>query len=144
MRPSFVLARVDLIPLRNPPRGNWKETWQECLEVVRRCVYLDKDLVLPPMAAQGPGESFYVVASTDLKQGGIMTTRIREQLDRVEDLSKKASVAISLVPIEFVGAKADISLEVKVQALAARISDMILDDMHARPGQEQAAKQGPK
>jgi sigma-B regulation protein RsbU (phosphoserine phosphatase) len=138
MRPSFVLARVDLIPLRNPPRGNWKETWQECLEVVRRCVYLDKDLVLPPMAAQGPGESFYIVASTDLQQGGIMTTRIREQLERVEDLSKKASVAVSLVPVEFDAAKADISLEAKVQALASRISAMILDDMHARPGREQA------
>src|SRR6266446_9467241 len=28
LRPSFVLVRVDLAPLSNPPRGNWKETWQ--------------------------------------------------------------------------------------------------------------------
>jgi signal transduction histidine kinase len=140
MRPSFVLARVDLIPLRNPPRGNWKETWQECLEVVRRCVYLDKDLVLPPMAAQGPGEAFYIVASTDLQQAGIMTTRIREQLERVEDLSSKATVAISLVPVEFEPGKADISLEAKVQVLASRISEMIVDDMQVRPVREPARK----
>src|SRR3984957_15542954 len=140
MRPSFVLARVELTPLQNPPRGNWKETWQNCLDIVQRCVYLDKDLVLPPTSAQGPGEAFYIVASTDLQQGGIMITRIREQLDRVEDLSKKASIAISLVPVEFEAAKTDISLEGKVQALASRISEMILDQMHARPGHEPARK----
>jgi len=29
--------------------GNWKQTWQQCLEILRRCIYLDKDLVLPAM-----------------------------------------------------------------------------------------------
>jgi sigma-B regulation protein RsbU (phosphoserine phosphatase) len=58
MRPSFVLARIELKPLQTPVRGNWKETWQQCLGIVQRCVYLDKDLVLPPMASQGSGEAF--------------------------------------------------------------------------------------
>jgi signal transduction histidine kinase len=133
MRPSFVLARVELIPVQIPPRGNWREICQQALDIVQRCVYLDKDLVLPPMAAQGPGEAFYVVASTDLQRGGIMTTRIREQLQRMEDLKTKALLSISLVPIELEGADADISLQSKVQTLAGRVSAMILDDMRTRP-----------
>jgi len=32
---------------------DWRETWQQCLETLRRCVYLDKDLVLPPMWESG-------------------------------------------------------------------------------------------
>jgi hypothetical protein len=66
LRPAFVLVRVDLKPLTSPPRGNWKEVWQQGLETVRRCVYLDKDLVLPPMGMSGATETFFVVASTDI------------------------------------------------------------------------------
>ena len=59
LRPAFVLVRVDLTPLSNPPRGNWKETWRQCLETLRRCVYLDKDLVLPPMGTSGTDGDFF-------------------------------------------------------------------------------------
>ena len=47
LRPAFVLVRVDLAPLASPPRGNWKDIGRQCLEILRHCVYLDKDLVLP-------------------------------------------------------------------------------------------------
>jgi nitrogen-specific signal transduction histidine kinase len=130
MRPSFVLARIELKPLQIPPRGNWKENCQECLDTVQRCVYLDKDLVLPPMAAHGPGEAFYVIASTNLQQGGIMTTRIREQLARIEALRTKALLTITLVPIEFPAPPPGASLEQQVEALAGRVNEMILKDMH--------------
>ena len=30
LRPAFVLVRVELTPFSAPPRGNWKETWQQC------------------------------------------------------------------------------------------------------------------
>src|SRR5271156_1841668 len=39
LRPAFVLVRVDLAPLVTPPRGNWKDTWRQCLEILRHCVY---------------------------------------------------------------------------------------------------------
>ena len=94
LRPSFVLVRVELTPLSTPPRGNWKETSRQCLEIVQRCVYLDKDLVLPPMGTAGAAETFFVAASTDLERVGIMTTRIREQLERVPDLKAKCSLTI--------------------------------------------------
>src|SRR5208283_1897975 len=53
LRPSFVLVQVDLKPLSSPPRGNWQEMCQLCLETLRRCVYVDKDLVLPPTGSHG-------------------------------------------------------------------------------------------
>jgi len=74
LRSDFVLVQVDLKPLSKPFRGSWKETWQQCLETLRRCVYLDKDLVLPPTSASGPGETFFVVASTSLPGSVIMAT----------------------------------------------------------------------
>ena len=125
LRPCFVLVRIELNPLSNPPRGNWKETWQRCLEVVRRCVYLDKDLVLPPMGTSGTTESFFVVASTDLERSGIMTTRIREQLERVSDLKTKCSLTITTVPIEFQATGAE-TIQLQVQAVADSVSRMIM------------------
>ena len=47
LRSSFVLVRVDLTPLTSPPRGNWKEIWQQALwESARRLLYIwSEDLV---------------------------------------------------------------------------------------------------
>ena len=126
LRPSFVLVRVDLTPLINPPRGNWKETWQQCLEIVQRCVYLDKDLVLPPMETSGATETFYVVTSADMQHSGIMTMRIREQLDRVPDLKTKCSITITAVPVELPEEQAGATLEQQVESVAGCVTQMIV------------------
>jgi signal transduction histidine kinase len=133
LRPSFVVLRVELAPPTDPPRGNWKETWQQCLEVVRRCVYLDKDLVLPPMGTSGAAETFFVVASTDLQRSGIMTTRIREQLDHVRDLKDKCLLSITTVPLESPAASEGESLERQVQGVADCVTQMILKSMERKP-----------
>jgi len=129
LRPAFVLVRVELTPLSNPPRGNWKETWQQALEILRRCVYLDKDLVLPRMGTSGAAETFFVVASTDLQQAGIMTARIREQLERVPDLKTKCTLTISTSPIELSPEKPGETVEQTVQTLASGVTQMILAGM---------------
>jgi Histidine kinase-, DNA gyrase B-, and HSP90-like ATPase len=126
LRPSFVLVRIELTRVTNPPRGNWKETWQQCLEIVRRCVYLDKDLVLPPMGTSGTTETFFVVASTDLTRSGIMTTRIREQLERVPDLKTKCSLTITTVAVELASASDSAPLPQQVQAVADGVTQMIM------------------
>jgi signal transduction histidine kinase len=126
LRPAFVLVRVDLAPLSNPPRGNWKETWQQGLEILRRCVYLDKDLVLPPMVASGAAESFFVVASTDLLRSGVMTTRIREQLERVAEVKGKSKITITTLPVELPPAKLEETLEQQIQTVADCVTEMIL------------------
>jgi hypothetical protein len=126
LRPAFVLVRIDLTPLSNPPRGNWKETWQQCLETLRHCVYLDKDLVLPPMGSAGSTETFFVVASTDLQRSGVMTTRIRAQLDRVGDLKSKCRVTVSTVPVELAPSPAGTTMDQQVDTLAELVTQMIL------------------
>jgi signal transduction histidine kinase len=135
LRPSFVLVRVELTPLSNTPRGNWKETWQQCLEIVRRCIFLDKDLVLPPMGASGASETFFIVASTDLQRSGIMTTRIREQLENVENLRERCTFAIATMPIELPPADADLSsktLEQQVQIVSNCVTQLILKSMERK------------
>ena len=132
LRPAFVLVRVELTPLSNPPRGNWKEMRQQCLETLRRCVYLDKDLVLPPMGTSGTIETFFVVASTDLQRSGIMTTRIREQLERVSDLKTKCTLTIATVPVELPPDHPGETLEQQVQTVASHVTRMILTSMERK------------
>jgi signal transduction histidine kinase len=132
LRPAFVLVRVELTPRSNPPRGNWKETRQQCLETLRRCVYLDKDLVLPPMGTSGAAETFFVVASTDLQRSGIMTTRIREQLERVSDLKAKCTLTITTVPVELASDSPGETLEQQVQTVATHVTQLILTSMEQK------------
>jgi signal transduction histidine kinase len=126
LRSSFVLVQVGLKPSSIPPRGNWQETWHLCLDTLRRCVYLDKDLVLPPVGASGASETFFVVASTDIERSGIMTRRIREQLERIADLGSKAALTITATPIE-PALTAGQSLDEQVQAVADYVSGTIMN-----------------
>jgi signal transduction histidine kinase len=125
LRPAFVLLRVDLTPLTNPPRGNWRETWQQCFETLGRCVYLDKDLVLPAMGTTGRAEVFYVVASTDMQHVETMTRRIREQLERVADLKSKATLTITATTVSLPQPEAA-SSATGVKAVADRVTEMIM------------------
>jgi sigma-B regulation protein RsbU (phosphoserine phosphatase) len=126
LRPAFVLVKVELTPLSNPPRGNWKETWRQCLEILRRCVSLDKDLVLPPMGTSGTTETVFVVASVDMQRSGNVTARIREQLERVTDLRTKCTFAITTVPVELPSGHLGKTLEEQVQAVADCVTQMIV------------------
>jgi signal transduction histidine kinase len=125
MRDSLVLVKVVLRPLVSPVRANWKETCQRCLEILERCVYLDKDLVLPPISASGAEETFPVVASTDLDRANIMMARIREQLEKVAGLNGagKLEVSASAVPVPARGP--DQSLEAQVQEVARVVGEMV-------------------
>jgi signal transduction histidine kinase len=133
MRPSFVLMRIDLMPMSNPPLGNWKETCLHCLEILRRCVYLDKDLVLPPMGTSGISETFFVVAATDLQRSGIMTKRIREQLERLAEINAKCDLVISTSAIDLDPQPAEASTERQIQALADRVTEMVMTGMETKP-----------
>ncbi|MGA6981301.1 MAG: hybrid sensor histidine kinase/response regulator [Candidatus Sulfotelmatobacter sp.] len=139
LRPSFVLVRVELTPLSTPPRGNWKETSRQCLEIVQRCVYLDKDLVLPPMGTAGAAETFFVAASTDLERSGIMTTRIREQLERVPDLNAKCNVTIMAAQVELPAYLSSEPLDDQVLEVADVLTEMIKSSVERK--QSRRAKQ---
>jgi signal transduction histidine kinase len=126
LRDHMVLVKVDLTPLSKTPRGNWRETWQQALDTLRRCVYLDKDLVLPPTGGVAAAQTFFVVASTDVQRAGIMMARIRSQLERNQELNASASLVVSAVPIDFPAPAEGTSLDQQVQAVAGRVTEIIL------------------
>ncbi|HET7893521.1 MAG TPA: hybrid sensor histidine kinase/response regulator [Candidatus Sulfotelmatobacter sp.] len=125
LRDAIVLVKVVLAPLTKPPRGNWKEICQKCLQVLQRCVYLDKDLVLPPVTVSAAEETFLVVASTDLERANIMMTRIREQLGKVPELSGNGEVRVSASAVALPDGTSGQTLGEQVQQVAREISQMV-------------------
>ena len=137
LRPNLVLIRLEVKPNATPPRGNWRETWHQCLETLQRCVYIDKDLVLPPLGSPGQAETFFVVASTDPGHAEIMTTRIREQIERATDIKAKGTLTITTTPIEVSPATVQESLGEQVQRVADIVNGMIMKIV----GQESAQRE---
>ncbi len=129
LREAMVLLRVDLTPLSKSLRGSWKETCQQCLERLRRCVYLDKDLVLPPMATSGPMETFFVVASTDMERVGTMMDRIREQMGAMPKLKASGTLRVTAEPIPGPFTGDSRTLEQQVWEIADRVGEMIQEGM---------------
>jgi hypothetical protein len=133
LRESIVLVRVDLKPLATPFRGNWKEVCRESLDLLRRCVFIDKDLVLPAMATNGPEDTFYVVASTDMERVNIMIARIIEQIGVLTRVKSTGTVHASARPIAF-SVMADKSLEQQVAQVADIVTELVLNDLRTMNG----------
>jgi signal transduction histidine kinase len=132
LREAVVLVKVELTPLPAVSGSTWKEICQQSLETLRRCVYVDKDLVLPVVGNVGVSETFLVAASTDLERAEIMMKRIREQLEagagfRAAGLMKVSSHAVPLPSRE------EGSLEVQVQRTANRITEMAMLTENEKP-----------
>ena len=129
LRESFVLVRVDLKPLSKLARGNWHETCRQALELLQRCVFVDKDLVLPPTAANGPTESLFVVASTDMARVGIMTARIVEQLGGMTPMKEAGTVEASAKPVPIALTPEIWSVDEQIEAVAQSVSQMIVHEL---------------
>ncbi|HEX6803947.1 MAG TPA: hybrid sensor histidine kinase/response regulator [Terriglobales bacterium] len=131
LRDALVLLRVELKPRHVPPHGNWKEVCARSLDRLQRCVYLDKDLVLPPIAVGGPRQRFFVVASTDMVRVSIMGRRIREVIDKVTDWKIAGSFEISSLPIAL--PPGEVPLQQQIDAVAERVAEMVRSASVAEP-----------
>ncbi|MGB6679159.1 MAG: HAMP domain-containing sensor histidine kinase, partial [Terriglobales bacterium] len=132
LREAVVLVKVELTPLPGVIRSRWKEVCEQCLETLRRCVYVDKDLVLPVTGSVGLSETFFAAASTDLERAEIMMKRIREQLEagagfKAAGLLKVSSTAVALPSAE------DGPLETLLQTTADRITEMVTQTSEEKP-----------
>jgi nitrogen-specific signal transduction histidine kinase len=124
LRDAMVLVRVELTSLPSVSRATWKEICQKCLETLRRCVYLDKDLVLPVTGNVGPTETFFVAASTDLERVEIMMKRIREQLEVGAGFKNAGVLKVSATAVLLPSTEDDKTLEGLVEAVADQIMEM--------------------
>ncbi len=125
LRESIVLVRVELTPLPNALRGSWKETCQQCLELLRVCIYVDKDLVLPRMGTNGPVETFFVVASTDMNRVGIMMDRIRGQVGGLPKLKVSGTLRVTAEMVPGPPAADARTLEQQVWGIADYVTGIV-------------------
>lgn len=125
MRDALVLVRVELTPLSKALRGSWRETCERCLGLLRRCIFVDKDLVLPPMGTSGPVETFYVVASTDMQKANIMMNRIREQVGGLPQLKASGTLRVTVEPIPGPPAADPRTLEQQVWGAADCVTEIV-------------------
>jgi signal transduction histidine kinase len=133
LRDNLVLMKVELTPLWHPPGANWKELCQKSLDTLRRCVYLDKDLVLPEMGNTGTSETFFVAASTDLERADTMMKRIREQLEGVAGFRAAGFLKVSSSAVVLPSPTEGRPLEELVQAVTDRVTEMAMSALAARP-----------
>lgn len=124
LRPAICLVRIELRPYSKSPRGDWKEVCRQVGELLPRCVYLDKDLVLPPMATAGPEQTYFVVASTDTEHVQIMIKRIREQLEKLEDLAAGGQFEVSAIEIPLPDSSDGTSIFMQLNEVADRVTVM--------------------
>ena len=123
LRDAIVLLRIDLRPHCVPPRGNWRDICAKSLDLVQGCVYLDKDLVLPPLSSPGAEQAYFVVASTDMVRVSIMGRRIRELLQKMTDWKSAGSFEVSALPVSL--PSPDAPVEQQVQEVAKRVTEMV-------------------
>jgi signal transduction histidine kinase len=136
LRDAIVLVKVELTPLPSVSRSTWKEICQQSLETLRRCVFLDKDRVLPVTGNVGFSETFFVAASTDLARAEIMMKRIREQLEASAGFKTSGRLQVSATAVPLPTLKEGKPLPELVQALADEITEMAKLALAAKPVSE--------
>lgn len=129
LRKSIVLVRIELTPLSNALRGSWKETCQKCLEILKQCIYVDKDLILPPMGASGYAEAFFVVASTDMERVGILIDRIRDQVGALPQLKASGTLRVTAELIPPPPEADPRTLEQQVWGVADHVTEIIQEGL---------------
>ena len=132
LRQELVLVRVELTPLTQSLRGGWKDTCEQCLEILRKCIFVDKDLVLPPTGNIGLVQTFFVLASTNMQKVTVLMDRIRNQVGNLPQLkaSGKMRVIAEAIPAAPTGDAR--TLEQQVRGIADYVSQVIQQGLWAK------------
>jgi signal transduction histidine kinase len=125
LRESLVLVTVERMPLNNVS-GNWPETRHRCLEILRGCIFIDKDIVLPALGNTGPNETFVIVASTDEKRADILRQRIQGQLNSCAELKNNSVFKIAILPVDLPSSEKGQSLLSLVRKVADNINQAVM------------------
>jgi signal transduction histidine kinase len=133
LRSELALVRLELTPLSKSIRGSWKETCQQALEVLRRCIFVDKDVVLPPTGSNGPIQTFFVLASIDLTKAGIMMDRVRDQVGKLPQLKASGTMRVMAEKIPGVPEGDSRTLEQQVWGVADYVTEIIQQGLWTKP-----------
>ncbi|HSZ60883.1 MAG TPA: hybrid sensor histidine kinase/response regulator [Terriglobales bacterium] len=133
LRESLVLVGVELAPRSKALRGGWKETRQQCLDSLRQCIEVGKDVVLPPMGTSGPVETFFVVASTDMKRVHILMDRIRQEVGSLPKLKASGTLRVTAEAIPGPPAIDPRTLEQQVWGVADYVTEVIQHGLTSQP-----------
>jgi signal transduction histidine kinase len=136
LRDAVVLVKVELTPISDPPRTNWKDVCRQSLNTLRRCIYIDKDLVLPVMRHTGNNEIFFVAASTDLDRAKVMMKRIREQFEAVVGFKTAAVLNLSATVVPLPSSGNGKPLQELVQVVAYRVTETVMLALGSKPNLE--------
>jgi signal transduction histidine kinase len=126
LRDAMVLVKVELTPLATVSRPAWKEICQHSLDTLRRCVFLDKGIVLPVTGNLGLHETLFVAASTGLEGAEIMMKRIREQLKAGAGFKAAGLLNVSASAVPLPSPNDGKALPELVQAVADRVTEMVM------------------
>jgi hypothetical protein len=133
LRESLVLVGVELAPRTKALRGSWRETRQQCLDSLRQCIEVDKDVVLPAMGTSGPVETFFVVASTDMKRVHILMDRIRQEVGSLPKLKASGTLRVTAEAIPGPPAIDPRTLEQQVWGVADYVTEVIQHGLASKP-----------
>jgi signal transduction histidine kinase len=126
LRENVVLLKVELIPNSDSPGATWVNTCRQCRELLERCIYVDKDLIVPISGNADSRQTVFVAASTDVERAGIMMKRIREQLEGNTDLKTGGAIHLSATAVPMPPTQSsEQPLEELVQAVADNITKQI-------------------
>jgi phosphoserine phosphatase RsbU/P len=125
LRPAFSLVSVQISASAAAHKANWEDTLRQSQKMLRQCVYLDRDLVLPAIGTALPSGMLFVIASTDAAGVQIMMKRIREQLPVRMATRDTISVKVSAVPIPVPSSAGGECVEARVHEIADSITAMV-------------------
>jgi hypothetical protein len=126
LRDALVLLTVERMPLTRSAIGNWPEARHRCLEILRGCIFIDKDIVLPALGNTGPNETFVIVASTDERRADILRKRIQGQISGCAELKNNSVFKISVLPVELPSPDSAQPLLTLVQKVADNITEAVM------------------
>lgn len=133
IRSHLALLRIDLQPSSKPARAGWKEACRLSLENLENCVQSGRDLVLPPMTAIGPEQTYFAVVSADAAGVQVISKRIYAQLGKSTELTSIGTVMVSAQTVPTTASGGDKNLEEQIQAIADCIQSMMRAGMNLFP-----------
>ena len=110
-----------------------EERSHEIRVLLQRCLLPDLDVLLPRIGVGGAGELLFVVAFADVRGADVLTNRIREQFERLEQIQNAGlTYSISYSMLEPLPKDVMAPMKISLGNMAIRIEDRIKSEIESR------------